>query len=83
VRSGRGGGGPRGLSVGAADGLTVGLHAVDRVIDIVLECVLDQDLVSDIVSLLDAVIVILPQALSEGDDEIVLEPLGERVLDML
>ena len=59
------------------------LRAGDCVIDVVLEWVLDHDLVSDIVSLLDAVIVILPQALSEGDGEIVLEPLGDRVLDML
>ena len=59
------------------------LRAGDCVIDVVLEWVLDHDLVSDIVSLLDVVIVILPQVLSEGDGEIVLEPLGDRVLDML
>jgi hypothetical protein len=61
----------------------VRLRAGDCVIDVVLEWVLDHDLVSDIVSLLDVVIVILPQVLSEGDGEIVLEPLGDRVLDML
>jgi len=76
VRSGRGGGGPRGRSVGAADGVILGLGLTDRLTVNVFDTLRVYDIVRENVSLLVARFVILPLGVTETDKP-VLDVVGD------
>ena len=78
VRSGRGGGGPRGRSVGAADGVILGLGLTEWLSVIVFDTLTVYDIVRENVSLLDRRFVMLPLGDTESDEP-VLDVLGEDV----
>ena len=78
VRSGRGGGGPRGRSVGAADGVILGLGLTEWLSVIVFDTLTVYDIVRENVSLLDGRFVMLPLGDTESDEP-VLDVLGEDV----